>query len=79
MRQLFSWLLGRRIGETRITKASPFMRGTVYHFLPVEMWTDPMKKGLTFLFHKWRWEGYRWKCIKTFEVTWDQLPREEKP
>jgi hypothetical protein len=68
VRRLYSWLLGRKIGEARYVKANPYMIGNIEHILPVPLWTDEMKSQLKFRYKKFLWTGFTWNYMGIVEI-----------
>lgn len=58
LRKFYSWLLGKKIGQKKFVKASPFRIGNVRHFLPTEMWTQEDKDALRYCIDIYEWSGF---------------------
>lgn len=58
MRNLYSWLLGRRVGQLRYRKGTPFLSGWSIHRYRVDMY---------------EWSGWRWQYLSTQSVTEAEL------
>jgi len=67
--RFISWLNNQSVGDIRYRKASPFIVGSLVHFLPTELWTNKEKNLLRYRFHKERWAGTDWEFVETLEHT----------
>ena len=61
LKRLYSWLMGRTIGEEMELADSPFMTGSIGSMLPVGLWDSPTRQSLRFRFRVFRWNGFRWE------------------
>lgn len=67
--KIVSRINGRTIGEIRHLKASPFIVGSMCHFLPTECHTSKERNSLRFCTNKMRWNGLRWEFVERLELT----------
>lgn len=66
---LVSKMNGLTIGDIRYVKASPFIVGDIYHFLPVECWTKNDRNSLRYCANKQKWNGFNWVFLERVELT----------
>ena len=71
--KLYSWWCGKRIGEVRYVKASPFVVGDIMHCLPRELWTGEEKSRLRYCCYRHKWDGFGWVSDGYFEYNQDEM------
>ena len=69
IRYLYSRLLGRRVGEIRYLKDSPFRVGNYWGFLP---FPDP-RQDWKYCVREQVWDGYRWGHSRDLTVDRETL------
>lgn len=70
MKRLYSWWVGKRIGQIRWIKASPFKIGTYANFLPFDV---PEDADIVYRIHEEEWTGFGWERIRLLEKTKEGL------
>ncbi len=67
LRRLYSWLLGRKIGQFRYCRSSPACVGDPDHMLleivPGYKMTDEQKRRYWHRVDLWEWTGWKWEFL----------------
>lgn len=68
IKRLWSWIVGRKIGETSYKRASPFIVGTISCTLPIIHWTKEDRDKIRLRYERHEWTGFKWEMTGIIEM-----------
>jgi hypothetical protein len=80
LKRLYSWYCGHLIGEIQYFEDSPFVIGSLCHFLPVACQTKNERDSIRYSILKYTWTGWDWEFSGRLLVSREELVKLlEKP